>query len=57
MGRGLVVAVWGVPGNQRRARYYRISAAGRAHLRRETAHWVRYAETVTGILTAAPAAR
>jgi transcriptional regulator len=56
-GRGLVEAEWGVTGNNRRARYSRISAAGRAHLRRETAHWVRYAETVTGILTAAPAAR
>ena len=52
-GRGLVEAEWGVTGNSRRARYYRITAAGRTHLRRETAQWVRYAETVTGILTAA----
>ena len=50
-GRGLIEAEWGVTENNRRARYYRIGAVGRAHLRRETATWVRYAETVTGILT------
>jgi DNA-binding PadR family transcriptional regulator len=38
--------------NNRRARYYRVTGAGRAHLTRETTAWVRYAETVTGILTA-----
>ena len=50
-GRGLIEAEWGVTQNNRRARYYSIGAAGRAHLRRETATWVRYAETVTSILT------
>ena len=50
-GRGLIQAEWGVTQNNRRARYYSIVAAGRAHLRRETATWVRYAETVTSILT------
>lgn len=50
-GRGLIEAEWGVTENNRRARYYRLGAAGRAHLRRETASWVRYAETVTAILT------
>jgi PadR family transcriptional regulator, regulatory protein PadR len=49
--RGLLAAEWGVTENNRRARYYRISSAGRAHLRAETSQWVRYAETVTGILT------
>ena len=50
-GRGLIAAEWGVTENNRRARYYSIAAAGRAHLRRETTTWLRYAETVTGILT------
>ena len=49
--RGLVDAEWGVTDNNRKARYYRITSAGRAHLRAETSHWVRYAETVTGILS------
>ena len=49
--RGRVTAAWGVTENNQRARYYRLTAAGRAHLAAETARWLRYAETVTGILT------
>jgi len=52
--RRLVAAEWGVTENNRRARYYRLTAAGRAHLRAETARWLEYAETVTGILTVSP---
>ena len=52
--RELVVADWGVTENNQRARYYKLTRAGRAHLVAETAQWVRYAETVTGILTTAP---
>ena len=54
--RGLAAAEWGVTANNQRARYYRLTDAGRAHLAEGTAQWVRYAETVTGILTAAPGA-
>ena len=50
--RGLIAAEWGVTANRQRASYYRATKAGRAHLAAETAQWVRYAETVTGILTA-----
>jgi PadR family transcriptional regulator, regulatory protein PadR len=49
--RGLITAEWGVTQNNQRARYYRLTTAGQAHLAAETAQWVRYAETVTGILT------
>ena len=49
--RGLLAAEWGVTENNRRARYYRVTTAGRAELRRETATWTRYAATVTAILT------
>ena len=52
--RGLVTAEWGVTDNNQRARYYRVTKAGRAHLSAETAQWVRYADTVTNILTAKP---
>jgi PadR family transcriptional regulator PadR len=52
--RGLVDAEWGVTENNRRARYYRVTAAGRAHLRAETERWLQYSETVTGILTVSP---
>jgi transcriptional regulator len=52
--RGLVVAEWGITENNRRARYYKVTASGRAHLRSETSRWVLYADLVTGILTARP---
>ena len=50
-GRRMITAEWGVTENNRRARYYAVTKAGRAHLTSETATWVRYAATVTGILT------
>jgi transcriptional regulator len=50
--RALVAADWGITENNQRARYYRLTRAGRAHLAAETAQWVRYADTVTGILVA-----
>jgi transcriptional regulator len=49
--RGLVSADWGVTENNRRARYYRVTSAGRAHLRAQTTQWMRYAETVSDILS------
>ena len=49
--RGLLAAEWGVTENNRRARYYKLTPAGRTHLRNETKSWMQYAETVTAILT------
>src|SRR5690348_6030029 len=54
--RGLVEAEWGVTENNRRARYYKLTAQGRAHLRTETKNWMQYADTVTAILTSAKGA-
>lgn len=51
--RGLVSAEWGVTEDGRRARYYELTPAGRRELRVETAHWLRYAATLTDILTGA----
>ena len=53
--RGLVSAEWGRSEKQRRARYYQLTAGGRAHLRREAALWRQYAAAVTAILDTAPA--
>jgi transcriptional regulator len=50
--RGLIEAEWGVSDNNRRARYYRATKKGRAHLDAETRQLVRYGELVTGILNA-----
>jgi PadR family transcriptional regulator PadR len=51
--RGFVSAEWGVTENNRRARYYTLTRAGRAHLREETSRWLRYTATVSDILAAA----
>ena len=50
--RELIEAEWGVTGNNRRARYYRLTTAGRTHLRTETTRWTKYAEAVSDILNA-----
>jgi transcriptional regulator len=52
-GRGYVEAEWGVTENNRRARYYRLTAGGRRQLRAETDTWLRYTESVTAVLTLA----
>jgi PadR family transcriptional regulator, regulatory protein PadR len=49
--RGLIEGEWGVTDNNRRARYYKITTQGRAHLRAETQRWAAYSETVTDILS------
>lgn len=53
--RGWVTSEWGLSENNRRARFYTITAAGRAHLRAEGATWLRYAGAVTQVLRATPA--
>jgi transcriptional regulator len=53
--RGLLSAEWGLTEEGRRARYYEVTKAGRAHLVEQTKWWLRYAETVTSILTEVPA--
>lgn len=52
--RAWVSTEWGITGNNRRARYYSLTRAGRSHLASETKRWVRYAEIVTAVLTANP---
>jgi transcriptional regulator len=50
--RGLVADAWGVTENNRRARYYRLTALGRRELQTETDDWRRYARAVELILGA-----
>jgi transcriptional regulator len=49
-GRGYVEATWGVTENNRQARYYRLTAAGRRQLDAEADTWERYARVVGRIL-------
>jgi transcriptional regulator len=48
----LISADWGVTSNGRRARYYRITTAGRAHLRAESAKLDRHFAVLRTILAA-----
>ena len=52
--RGFVSSQWGISENNRRARFYTITAAGRAYLRREARVWIRYADAVTQVLCTHP---
>jgi transcriptional regulator len=49
-GRRYIEAEWGVTENNRRARFYTLTTAGRRHLRAESATWARYTTAVTAIL-------
>jgi PadR family transcriptional regulator PadR len=48
--RGLITARWGTSENNRRARYYRLTAAGRKQLTSETSKWERLSEAIARIL-------
>jgi transcriptional regulator len=48
----LIAAEWGVSDNNRRAKYYTLTAAGRRRLREETAGWNRLASAMAAALTA-----
>jgi PadR family transcriptional regulator PadR len=50
--RGWLISEWGHSENNRRARYYRLSASGRQQLRAEVSAWQRYAAAVSKALTA-----
>jgi PadR family transcriptional regulator, regulatory protein PadR len=44
--RGVLAADWGVSAQGRRARFYRLTAAGQVQLATEQRDWERYAEAV-----------
>ncbi len=48
--RGWISAKWGVSSNNRRARFYSLTSAGRRQLGRETAKWKRLAAAIGRIL-------
>lgn len=50
--RGYVESEWGLSENNRKAKYYALTARGRAHLRAETTRWTTYAEAVFKVLRA-----
>jgi len=50
--RQLVESDWGLSENNRRARFYQLTRAGRQQLRMREEHWTRYAKAVGKILRA-----
>ena len=48
--RGLVESEWGLSENNRRAKFYRLTQAGRRQLRADTAGWERYVGVVGRVL-------
>ena len=48
--QGLITAEWGQSENNRRAKYYTLTAAGRRRLREETAGWNRLASAIAAAL-------
>jgi len=52
--QGLIDAEWGQSDNNRRAKFYTLTAAGRRRLRAETAGWKRLAAAISAALETAP---
>src|SRR3978361_1493806 len=50
----LIAAEWGQSENNRRAKYYTLTAAGRRRLREETAGWNRLASGIASALNTRP---
>ena len=50
---GLIASEWGVSENNRRAKYYELTAEGRRRLRKEIAGWRRYAAAVFKVVETA----
>jgi PadR family transcriptional regulator, regulatory protein PadR len=44
--RGWLASYWGASENNRRAKFYRLTAAGRKQLQRETTRWQRMARAI-----------
>ena len=52
-GRGLIESDWGLSENNRKAKYYRLTAKGRRELRSEAAIWSRYVSVIAKVMSAA----
>ena len=48
--RGLLASFWGTSENNRKAKYYRITPAGRQHLTKERGRWIGLVEAVSRVM-------
>jgi len=51
--RGLLASEWGVSDNNRRAKYYKLTGAGRKQLAAESEHWSRMTSAIALIMDTA----
>ena len=51
--RGWISSEWGLSDNNRRAKFYQLTAEGERELRAEASTWVRFAEAVGRVLNSA----
>ena len=49
--QGWITSEWGESDNKRKAKYYRLTAAGKRRLQSETEKWNRMADVIAGILS------
>ena len=52
--RGWITSKWGISENNRRAKYYRLTALGEREFRQQRAGWTRLSEAVAQALAATP---
>ena len=52
--QGLIASEWGESENRRKAKYYRLTAAGRRRMTDEQAYWKRFSEAMALVLGASP---
>jgi PadR family transcriptional regulator PadR len=48
--RGWLASTWGISDNNRRAKFYRLSALGKRELEQEASYWRRVASAVTHVM-------
>jgi transcriptional regulator len=52
--RGYINSTWGVSTNNRKAKFYRLTAAGRKQLNAETSKWERLVQAITRVVQNSP---
>ena len=52
--KGLIASEWGESDNNRRAKFYRLTAAGRRQLKTEADAWANFSGVVASVLNAVP---
>ena len=52
--QSLIASEWGESDNKRKAKFYKLTAAGRKHLKAEAESWDRFSAVVASVMGAVP---